>query len=76
MKHKKYLRKQVEGDESENVSDEKDDEDTLTMGVKYIKKEEDTRQPSSNDEVNNNFNNRRTTRESTGTISTHNNISK
>ena len=41
MKHKKYLRKQVEGDgeDSENVSDEKDD-DEASINLKYIKKED------------------------------------
>ena len=41
MKHKKYLRKQVEGDgeDSENVSDEKDDDDA-SINLKYIKKED------------------------------------
>ena len=41
MKHKKYLRKQVEGDgeDSENVSDEKED-DEASINLKYIKKED------------------------------------
>ena len=50
MKHKKYLRKQVEGDDSENVSDDKED-DEPSLNLKYIKKEdsklsEDTREDS------------------------------
>ena len=41
MKHKKYLRKQVEGDgeDSENVSDDKED-DEASINLKYIKKED------------------------------------
>ena len=37
MKHKKYLRKQVEGDDSENVSDDREDDEP---SLNYIKKEE------------------------------------
>ena len=48
MKHKKYLRKQVEGDDSENVSDDREDDEP---GLKYIKKEDikhpDEGEPSS-----------------------------
>ena len=50
MKHKKYLRKQVEGEDSENVSDEKEDEDTSSVNLKYIKKE-DLRVGEDRDEV-------------------------
>ena len=41
MKHKKFLRKQVEGDmeDSENVSDDKED-NKASMNLKYIKKED------------------------------------
>ena len=46
MKHKEYLRKQVDGDDSENVSgDDKEDEESpaLGLGMKLIKKEGDER---------------------------------
>lgn len=44
MKHKKYLRKQVDGDDSENVSgDDKEDEESPALGIKLIKKEGDER---------------------------------
>ena len=39
MKHKKYLRKQVDGEDSENISDEKEDEES-TISLNYIKKED------------------------------------
>lgn len=39
MKHKKYLRKQVDGEDSENVSDEKE-EDEPAPSIKFIKKED------------------------------------
>ena len=56
MKHKKYLRKQVEGEDSENVSDEKEDDD-VNPNLKYIKKEEDSTDKAvmDNDEMNNNL---------------------
>jgi len=56
MKHKKYLRKQVEGEDSENVSDEKEDDD-INPNLKYIKKEEDAADKSvvEKDELNNNL---------------------
>lgn len=39
MKHKKYLRKQVDGDDGEAaMSDEKDDDES-GVDIKYIKKE-------------------------------------
>ena len=44
MKHKKYLRKQVDGDDSENVSgDDKEDDESAALGMKFIKKEGDER---------------------------------
>ena len=44
MKHKKYLRKQVDGDDSENVSgDDKEDDESPALGMKFIKKEGDER---------------------------------
>ena len=44
MKHKKYLRKQVDGDDSENVSgDDKEDDDSAVLGMKFIKKEGEER---------------------------------
>ena len=39
MKHKKYLRKQVDGEDTENISDEKEDEES-NISLNYIKKEE------------------------------------
>ena len=50
MKHKKYLRKQVEGEDSENISDDKEDDDTSSINLKYIKKE-DMRVGDDRDEV-------------------------
>ena len=44
MKHKKYLRKQVDGDDSENVSgDDKEDDESSALSMKFIKKEGDER---------------------------------
>ena len=44
MKHKKYLRKQVDGDDSENVSgDDKEDDESPALAMKFIKKEGDER---------------------------------
>ena len=44
MKHKKYLRKQVDGDDSENVSgDDKEEDESSALGMKFIKKEGDER---------------------------------
>ena len=51
MKHKKYLRKQVEGKDSENVNDEKDDEEK-SSNLRYIKKEGETVEK---EELNNNI---------------------
>ena len=51
MKHKKYLRKQVDGEDSENVSDEKDDEEQ-SSNLRYIKKEDET---AEKEELNNNI---------------------
>ena len=39
MKHKKYLRKQVDGEDSENISDDKEDEES-NISLSYIKKED------------------------------------
>ena len=39
MKHKKYLRKQVDGEDTENVSDDKEDEEP-NISLNYIKKED------------------------------------
>lgn len=39
MKHKKYLRKQVDGEDTENVSDDKEDEES-NINLNYIKKED------------------------------------
>ena len=50
MKHKKYLRKQVEGEDSENISDDKEDDDNSSINLKYIKKE-DLRVGDDRDEV-------------------------
>ena len=44
MKHKKYLRKKVDGDDSENVSgDDKEDDESSALSMKFIKKEGDER---------------------------------
>ena len=50
MKHKKYLRKQVDGDDSETISgDDKEDDESGALGMKFIKKEGD----ETDDNVNN-----------------------
>ena len=67
MKHKKYLRKQVEGEDSENVSDEKEDDD-INTNLKYIKKEEDAADKAvvEKDELNNNLLGQRTGKDDKG----------
>ena len=48
MKHKKYLRKQVDGEDSENVSDDKEDEES-NISLNYIKKEDLSQRNDSKD---------------------------
>ena len=48
MKHKKYLRKQVDGEDSENISDDKEDEES-NISLNYIKKEDLSQRNDSKD---------------------------
>ena len=48
MKHKKYLRKQVDGEDTENVSDDKEDEES-NISLNYIKKEDLSQRNESKD---------------------------
>ena len=54
MKHKKYLRKQVDGEDSENISDEKEDEES-NISLNYIKKEDLSQKIDSKDGLMPNF---------------------
>ena len=52
MKHKKYLRKQVDGEDVDAgaMSDDKEDDDVpAAVNVKYIKKEDEAKDQSSGD---------------------------